>query len=212
MHQPGPLPYRPPPKTSTTGPKVLTTIGAVMAVLGLVTGAIAALLVVTGIGDLNDLDTFDTSVDAAAITTVEPGQTHTAVLEARTRYTLWAKDVEHQPAAAPVVVAPGGTTPPVSPWTYTVNGATRYGWTFTSSQAGAYEVTAPEEGPTVAVVPGPELDALISGVTGLLKTVIGTVLVFIAAVVGLPGLAMAIGGGIWWSACTTRTKVTNTAT
>lgn len=214
---PYPPPYQPVPRpaaTSTTGPKVLTFIGIAVLVLSIGIGVGGGLLLASGVHSLDaNIREIDSKVDAAAIATIQPGQTETVTLGSRTSYTLWlgadyrvpdaGPDGSASSSTRPVVTDPTGTSLTVSTSTYSnLSGGTDEsleGWRFTSRDAGVYEITAAADGPTLQLMPGVEVDVLIDGATGAARAVGGGLLVATGTGLGTIGVGLLIGGAVWWS-------------
>ncbi len=201
-------PYQPVPRplsTSTTAPKVLTFIGIAVLVLSIGIGVGGGLLIASGVRTLDDnLREIDSKVDAAAIATVEPGQTETVTLSPSASYTLLREtDDLTGTGAPPVVTDPTGLPVAVTTSTYTSSSWDTHealtGWRFRSREAGPYEITAAADSPTLRLAPGVEIDTVVDGATGAARAVGGGLLVATGMGLGTVGVGLVIGGGVWWS-------------
>ena len=210
MSYPYPAPYPPPQQpaprplsTSTTGPKVLTFIGIAVLVLSIGIGVGGGVLIASGVRTLDEnIREIDSKVDDAAIATIQPGETETVTLASRTRYTLWLGS-DSTSSAWPVVTDPSGASVAVSTNRYTSSSweadESIEGWRFTSQAAGAYEITAAADGPTLQLMPGIELDTLVDSAGGAVRAVGGGLLVATGLGLGTVGVGLLVGGAVWWS-------------
>ncbi len=193
-----------PAKTSTTGPKILTFGGIGL----LVVTAVLAVFVVRLFLSVLPLGIVDSDgspgPDAVGGTDV-PGSV-TLTLETDTAYTVYLAFPSNTAAALsedPTVTDAMGTILPGLPApasTSTIGGVSAEGvHTFRTSAAGEYTIDVPELADpdstpwaTAVVTEGDDLPAFFSGLFG---TVFG---VFLAIGLGVLGLGMVVGGGIWW--------------
>ena len=190
-----------PPRSSTTGAKVLTGVGAVVAVVALV-------LVVVGITRLADTVSEDAlDVRPGADVSVEvrediPGPAR-FMAERDTRYAvLFIGPAEEEVDVDDLVVTgPDGAQVDLSEsgmsYTFSSSRTTTYLATFESDDAGSYtlSVTGPSETARgdLAIID----DELIAGL--VVGAVSGVLLIVAGVFTGLVGVGLLVGGGVWWA-------------
>lgn len=205
MSTPQPVPPAAPVRrTSITGPVILTIAGGVVLILAVVAGLVAGLVlfrtadsgVLTLKGGVGDSVIAEADAPGAtavrleegeryAIHLVTPSDDHSAELEG---------DVELLTPSGETIVADGD--PSVDLQT-TLGGRTaRSVAAFIAPEDGTYAVSVPAadvDDARVYITPEEEFAPFLAGV-------LGSALGIVAAVgLGMLGLGMAIGGGIWWA-------------
>ena len=198
-------PARPPAvdHRSTRGAKILTALGALVCLGGLVLGVVIAVQFVR----LLPLDVLgpDGAPGSAVVAVVEAPGTADARLEAG-RYAIVL--TQRQPvgsgglASDLSVTAPDGTAvatdarPQVSMHASRGSYAARSVGAFVAAEPGIYTVTAPRmaDGTPATVMLTKDQDVA-PFVTGIVSTVFGLIAVI---VVGLLGCGMLLGGIVWW--------------
>ncbi|WP_019137822.1 hypothetical protein [Cellulomonas massiliensis] len=191
-----------PRPTSLAGPVTLTAFGALL----LVAAAVAAVLVVRGFVALLPTDVLradGTPGPAVVASGTAPG-TATASLDAGARYVVVLAvddDVEATFDGEVKVIAPDGTTfvaddaPGVSLSTTMGGVHARTVVAFQAAGAGAYTLAVPGtdvDGARFLVVPDEDVAPFVAGVF----TTVGAT--FAALALGGVGLAVTVGGGVWW--------------
>lgn len=194
-----------PVKTSTTGPKILTGVGVLMVIAALAVVALVVRLF------LSVLPTGIVGADGA------PGADAVGGTEVPGSVTL---DLPASSAFAIYLARPSGSTgvqlsdmvsvtgpdgqeafPGITPsGSVDVRGVSAHDvYSFRTSDAGEYTVTAPEltepdavEWATIIIAPTKEVPAFLGGVLGSLAGV------FVAIGLGMVGLIVTIIGAIWW--------------
>jgi len=194
-----PVPSRP-VRTSTTGPAVLTIIGAICLVAAIV-ATVFAVRTFVGIVPLHVLDSRGDPGSAALGVTDVPGAA-TLDLDAGW-YDIYAVVPMARfstPDVTVQVTGPDGT--PVDLQSPTVASTTSLGGSsanaissFQVTDPGQYTLTATDATSTdtrVIVVRGKPTTAFLGSVAGV---VVG---MFLAIGLGVVGLGLTIGGGVWW--------------
>ena len=192
----------PPPSSvrrRATGPAWVTFIGVTLILVAAVVTAfvIRTFLDVLPTGVLN----LNGSPGSAVVAVVDAGDAGTATLEPGS-YTLWLTSPGRAGTLAGQVTVddPSGAQVPLMP--AFPSGHVTVGSTFATTEtsfaagtAGDYRIDVPSAAPAgsrVLVVPAQSATGFFAGVFGTLG---GT---FVAIALGLIGLAMTIGGGVWW--------------
>jgi hypothetical protein len=194
----------PPRSVSTTGPAWLTWIGIVLLVAAVAIAIFTVSLFVSllPVGVMNA----DGSPGEDVVASVDAGRTGEAEFEADTDYLVILvrpTDASEGALAGDIIVtAPDGSSSPAvqDPGVdMNVGGGGSSGESFTAFGAdagGTYEIAVPAatdaEPTSVLIVEDRETLSFVGGIFG---TVGG---VFAAILLGLVGLGLMIGGGLWW--------------
>jgi len=179
----------------TTGPKVLTFVGVAVVVVAVVLGAAGAFFVAAGAVDHKSREDLQRQVDDTAVVSLAPGQTQSVELTAAMRYMVWPEPGTTRSAATtPVVTDLDGDKLSVEAYDSLDWASGLSAWSFRPTQTGTHEVTAPD----VAVVLAPEIPAAPPDV-GAYASLVGVLTLVLATALGFVGLAMTIGGAVWWS-------------
>lgn len=205
-----PPPYGTPPgapaprprRTSLAGPVTLTSAGVLLLVAAAVVGVLVARSFVALLP--TDVLRSDGTPGPAVVASGKAPGTATAMLEAGARYVVVLAvddDVEATFQGDVQVTAPDGTTfvaddaPGVSLSTTMGGVHARTAVSFQAAGTGTYTLDVPAtdvEGARFLVVPDQDVAPF---VTGVFTTVGGT---FAALALGGIGLALTVGGGVWW--------------
>ncbi|TDE99075.1 hypothetical protein EXU48_02530 [Occultella glacieicola] len=195
----------PPTRTSLRGPVILTAAGALVLVAAIVVAVLVVrlFLSVLPVG----LVGADGVPGPEAVGGTDVPGTLTLELEADTTYTILLAHPSNAQAVALgdaiTVTGPDGrpATSTIGPSTTVDNNgvSARSIDVFTTAAAGAYAIVVPPlDNPaatawaTVVVAEGDELPGFIGGIFG---TIFG---VFLALGLGVAGVAMIVGGAVWW--------------
>ncbi|MCL2092395.1 MAG: hypothetical protein FWH11_14540 [Micrococcales bacterium] len=179
-----------PPKTSTTGAKVLTFIGIASLVLG-VAG------VVVGAAFIAKLQAITDGSGSGVVGRIDSDQTVTVDLDANKRYAVWIVSSSDSTTYShdPVVTSPDGRDIDVTPVSSTTTGSTggtsvTSGWIFSTAEAGDHEISAPDLSSGHLVVTSEDL---------IIQVGIGVVLLVVGIGIGFCGLVLTLVGAIWWA-------------
>lgn len=179
-----------PPKTSTTGAKVLTFLGIISLILGAVGVVFGILFMVQPIKAITD------GSGSGVIGRIGSSETATINLDADKTYAVWIVSSSDSGTYSgdPVVTSPSGDDIKVTATTTAQSGSSggmsvTSGWTFSSNEAGAYEITAPFLSSGDLVLTSEDL---------IIKVGVGVIALIVGIGIGVVGFGLTLGGAIWW--------------